>query len=295
MASYKGIVAGIGNKQEDINVIQPEFDAIIRNFIIGQDCILDGLELKGNVLTAGSCIGKGFPGFFPKDTTIDNSDGYIYAAFRTHRNSLIADDFSIVTYPFDIDAETSNEDILHKAGVYYFLLYEKGKKVVKSLYPKNALSSDYTSHINDNGTIGQNVTAYTYGINDNSDKVSTTKYVYNQIKEELAESEYEAITTDNFGQNGYKVIRRAKYCIIEIYTAIAGRSNIEGILNTLPEGFRPRQNTTIAQLSSRQLGTTNEGTIVINTEGNIILSGNAFITTGDYLKTNIFTGGYIAQ
>lgn len=91
---YKGTIAGIGNKvldengkivdEESSNVIYSQFDATIRDFIIGQDGILDGLELSESsgkyILNSGHCIAKGFVGSIE---TCEFDTNTIMAEFET--------------------------------------------------------------------------------------------------------------------------------------------------------------------------------------------------------------------
>lgn len=56
MTEIKGIVAGIGNKEANKNVITPQFDASVVDFMVGGSAIVEGLQLinKGsNVRTIG--------------------------------------------------------------------------------------------------------------------------------------------------------------------------------------------------------------------------------------------------
>ena len=72
---YQGIIAGIGDKSTNTNLIPPELDSAINNFIIGTNTIIQGLELKGDIengytLSAGVCIFNGVRGILENDITI---------------------------------------------------------------------------------------------------------------------------------------------------------------------------------------------------------------------------------
>ena len=57
----KGIVAGIGNKENNENVITPQFDASVVDFMVGGSAIVEGLQLinKGNnVMTISGTTGS---------------------------------------------------------------------------------------------------------------------------------------------------------------------------------------------------------------------------------------------
>lgn len=73
---YQGTIAGIGDKANNINVINPQFDAKIRNFIIGKDCILEGLEIENGMLKAGSCFSHGFVGSIEENINLDKNPAF---------------------------------------------------------------------------------------------------------------------------------------------------------------------------------------------------------------------------
>lgn len=96
MATYQGIIAGIGDKETNTNVIVPQFDAAIRNFIMGKNCILDGFALIGDTLTAGSCIAEGYVGYIEEPIKFDKVPEKVYGIFSVnHSNKL--DEFHIAT------------------------------------------------------------------------------------------------------------------------------------------------------------------------------------------------------
>ena len=61
MTKIKGIVAGVGNKETNENVITPQFDASVVDFMVGGSAIVEGLQLinKGNnVMTISGTTGS---------------------------------------------------------------------------------------------------------------------------------------------------------------------------------------------------------------------------------------------
>lgn len=61
MLQVNGIVAGIGNKSTNQNVIYPDFDATFRRTAFATDClVLSGLELHSGILSAGYALYKGY-------------------------------------------------------------------------------------------------------------------------------------------------------------------------------------------------------------------------------------------
>lgn len=244
MAEYKGIIAGIGDKQNNVNVIDPQFDAKIRKFIIGQNCILEGLELNGDTISAGSCIAEGYVGYLPEQKTLEFPNGYVYGRFKVNQDSLILDEFDIINSNVEILIQ---DDILHNAGEYYLLLYQEGKKVIDAKYPLNAVNSENTDHINDNGTIGSMVTCPTPPVNDNSKKIANTEYVHNQIAEELKIGTAEvdimySYVTANFPVAKIELKRKANWVIAlstYIHNQPINADYVQYTSFTIPEEFRP--------------------------------------------------------
>lgn len=98
MATVVGTIAGIGEKvytesgvldpQKSTNVIYPEFDAKIRNFVLGGDAIIEGLTLRESngkyILSGGSCAHQGIVGTLPNSATFDNNT--IYALYHVNHS-----------------------------------------------------------------------------------------------------------------------------------------------------------------------------------------------------------------
>jgi hypothetical protein len=94
----EGIITGIGDKRLGKNLIKPEYDAIINDFIIGKNTILEGLKLNGNILSAGTCILCGYRGIIDAPKELDTT-AYVYGKFTL--GSIYGgsgeDDFDIIT------------------------------------------------------------------------------------------------------------------------------------------------------------------------------------------------------
>lgn len=271
MAIYKGIIAGIGDKLSGANVITPQFDARVNKFIIGQNCIFDGLTLSGNTLSAGSCLAEGYRGELSNPITLDTT-AYVYGVFKVNHDSNILDEFYIET---SASANTTQNDILHTAGIYYLLLYRNGIVQLPKNYPAKAVYSDNTSHINDNGTLGNNVTCPTQSVNDNSTKVANTAYVHNQIVEEIGYETY----SGSSDRGNYKVFKKANYCLLEIEARFVG--NVYGVAFIVPEQFRPSTEQ-ILYYRKRTSSPVTESTLLIRTNGEIYYSNLPDGNTADF-------------
>lgn len=246
MAQYNGVMAGIGDLENNINVINPEFDARVNNFIIGANGVIKGLEISGNILSAGMCVAQGYRGSIDTDITLDITT-YVYGVFKVYHDPEILDEFYIQTSSTPLDtAKTGNsfgDDILHSAGTYYLRLNNRLK------YPINAVNSENTNILNDNGTIGNNVTCPTQAVNDNSTKVASTAYVYNQIKEEINYTEYISYVYAKSNTSAedipqyveLKFTKKAGYVIVEA-TGKNENFNVSGYtfqIDNIPTEFLP--------------------------------------------------------
>lgn len=243
MTVYKGIIAGIGDKNLGANIIKPEFDAKIYKFIIGKNCIIDGLNLNGNTLSPGMCVAEGYRGELKSPLTLDTT-AYVYGVFKVNFDSDSLDEFYIETSTTKIIRQ---DDILHTSGTYYLLLYKNGAAQLSHNYPQNAVYADNTNHINDNGTLGKNVTAPTQPVNDNSTKVASAEYVHNQIKEEINYDIVElkvysrGINNVSEGQVGILTLKRKAKYVIGVFdlTAGYGSNNARLYTDDIPNGFKP--------------------------------------------------------
>lgn len=386
MALNQGIMAGIGDIANDINVITPQFDAIVNNFIIGQEGIIEGFDLNGNILSAGICVAKGYRGQL--NNSITTTSKYIYGVFKVYFDNTKLDEFYIETSDNPLDNESAGisfgDDILHEPGEYHLVLYApsdvslsfqagdaitttssisasgdytnqkfyylndlydnyqegdiitnvelvgtsatscdlsftedyiiatihgrspnttynfvaqitilraEGARVKNKInYPLNAENADNTDHLNDNGSIGDNVTCPTAHVNDNSNKIASTEYVHNQIEEEInytplnynQSKSYNfndafgatAVLTFNFNFQGKK---KAKLCVIDRIDFSITHTGVDSVdtsisantvLATLPEDFKPINNVVIVP---REYFSSNNTAIGfgIDTNGNV--------------------------
>lgn len=242
---YQGIVAGIGNKEQNINLIMPEFDSAVNKYIIGKNTIIDGLELDGFTLSAGVCILNGVRGMLENKITLDIRD-YVYGRFR---KSLIGDTFHIVTSKTELTDDEYNK---------YLLLYENGiSRISRDYpYPEHAKYANQSKVLGLNGVLDAGVTAQTLSVNAHEtdgaqSRVATVRYVYNQIQEEI-DSDEVTITSQSQSEVPFtwtfeiNIKRKAKYCIATVNTTASNYQNAGvGIDNNLvlaqiPEGFRPK-------------------------------------------------------
>lgn len=296
-----GIITGIGDKSTNTNLITPKIDADVYNFILNKNCIIDGLEVVGNTLTAGVCVLKGYRGILENAETLNN-ETYIYGKFTLNFNNDITDEFEIVKRNSIPQDGTVNPETITTAGIYYLLLYTYvgGSYHINSSldnshkYPLNAYTADETSVVRNGAIIGRYVTTPTAAKNAHLTepfRVANTEYVHNQIDEEIA---YNTQTiTVNKSSSGYiynntltgtiTLKHKAKYVIgnASLTCSMTQQGNISGVLGTANEIFIPTsQKIGILRLSgtSAHEGTTVAITdyfrIAINTNGEISLIDN---------------------
>ena len=155
------VIAGIGEEQTATNVIYPYFDAAFRKFVVGKDCILNGLELSedGLRLTAGSCLGMGFEGELKGTIVFEAAPHKIYGRFVINHSEEL-DHFYIETDPTSSTATPQN-NILYLKGEYWLLLYENGERKVDRNYPENAVTSDYSTHLIEKNGVTPTIAAST--------------------------------------------------------------------------------------------------------------------------------------
>ena len=230
----QGIITGIGNE------ITPEIDAVINEYIVGKNTILKGLELNGNILSAGTCILCGYRG------TLENSQpvagNYVYGKFVIGVNET--DSFSIITSSNSAEPTDGiiNPTSITSAGTYYLRLYANGASQVDSeRYPKQAYISERARHLIAGGIIYSTATTDTAPVNDNSKRVANTEYVQKQIVEELGyEKQVVDISMNGVGYN-LTFEKRARYCLIS-YNISAQRGQPPKTEFKVPRGFEPANN-----------------------------------------------------
>lgn len=240
-----GIIAGIGNKSENKNIIYPEFDANINNYLVGRNTILEGLELQGNTLTAGTCILAGYRGTLEQNINLDTT-AYIYGEFTISFGTDI-DSFNIVTSDTPLPYET-NVSSINSAGTYYLLLYISGEKnselIADKKYPTKANYSDETTTLLSAGTIQEGATGTTLPVNSHTNRpkeIATTQYVYNQIEEQIGYGYYNGNVYNASGELlfSYKLYRKSKYVIGEIINNSSSSNIGIGSYDKIPDGFLP--------------------------------------------------------
>ena len=237
---YQGIVAGIGNKEQNINLIMPEFDSAVNKYIIGKNTIIDGLELDGFTLSAGVCILNGVRGMLENKITLDIRD-YVYGRFR---KSLIGDTFHIVTSKTELTDDEYNK---------YLLLYENGiSRISRDYpYPEHAKYANQSKVLGLNGVLDAGVTAQTLSVNAHEtegaqSKVATVRYVYNQIEKEIdfGETVVDFVSSNGSVIGSLELTRKSKYVIGVATindTSLGGGNLTHSVWGVIPEKFRPVQ------------------------------------------------------
>lgn len=259
MQEYKGVITGIGDKLTGENLIEPQLDAYWRDFVVNSNGILSGFQLKYVdgifTLLPGVCQVLGYVGTYPYEIPVAKTaimSGYIYAVFKINHNDL-ADEFYIITNSTRNPNDVPKDNILNEQGEYWLPIF-KGSILTNHInYPAKAVYSDKSDSLSANGTIDSAVTAVTQPVNDDSNKVATTKYVANQIAKEIDADEiilYFA-ASPAYQQYAYaiKLTRKAKLVVGEVIGWV-DNPNV-GVLSsigndfTLPTGFVPKEDTTV--------------------------------------------------
>lgn len=295
----QGIITGIGNE------ITPEIDAVINDFIVGKNTILKGLELNGNILSAGTCILCGYRGTLENSKTVDGN--YVYGKFVIGVNET--DSFSIFTSSSSTEPTDGiiNPTSITSAGTYYLRLYANGVSQVDSeRYPSKAVTSDRARDLIAGGTIDSKVTTPTAPLNNNSTRVANTKYVHKQIEKEIDEGIGNTPTTVKYTwtNSGVKfshtitilpnIKRRAKYCIASISISVVGKRESDGtimnglvhnytkttVLGELPKGYYPNQNQEMVVSAFEYNNTTYAFVVILQSNGQIVLKNDAEIFSG---------------
>lgn len=254
-----GIVTGIGDKNNNINVITPQIDADLNKYILNKNAIIEGLQIVGNNLTAGMCVLCGYRGKLENSKAIVSSN-YIYAKFTLNFNNTV-DEFDI---QFTNNSYTTPTSIT-SAGTYYLLLYSysNGQYILNpeldtSAYPAKSHEADETDLVKSGAEIESGVTTPT-PLNNNAHlteplRVANTKYVHKQIAEEIAADSTTIDLQISYNNTNHKVAtltleRKAKYVIGSIRTFTIGENdtiaamilaNGTYIAPTIPKnGFNP--------------------------------------------------------
>ena len=302
-----GIVTGIGDKGNNINVIKPEIDADLYKYILGKNAIIEGLEIVGNTLSAGMCTLCGYRGKLEQGKTIPNVT-YIYGKFTLYFDNEIPDEFDIEfsnEQPIDDHEEPAS---ITSAGTYYLLLYLApyppyyGEYILNSVldtpsYPAHSYEADKTDLVRggvDGAIIEDGVIATTQLRNDNSRKVATTEYVHEQIDEEI---NYQTQNINNpvnvKSGNSPDIIlnvnvalkEKAKYVLLNTSFSVSyGPASTfyayvidlasSTILGTVNNAFIPKQNIVLGTIhAGGQDPSADTANIILDTNGNIHTDG----------------------
>lgn len=271
-----GKVTGIGDFSENKNLITPDIDADLYNYILNKDAIINGLQIVGNTLTAGMCVLKGYRGILENDEPVGTEE-LIYGKFTLYFNNEIPDEFDIIKTNSIPQDGIVNPESITGAGIYYLKLYRYsdgqyklsdnlsynyyGQSGADYKYPLKAYEADETNLLRSAGTIAEGATAWTQKRNSHNASnpnaninrlVATTEYVHNQIEEEIAYSTENVSMAITYVQTigGRKTLRKtftikrkAKYVIakIENITGYIGNGFSSQTIATIPNGYRPSQ------------------------------------------------------
>ena len=259
----EGIITGIGDKELGKNLIKPEYDAVINNFIIGKNTILEGLELNGNNLSTGACILCGYRGIIEESKTLDTT-AYVYGEFTINFDTKIEDSFNIVTSTTAL-TKNVNPSQITSAGTYYLSLYISGVEKIdrEHSYPKNSQYSAETDYVGDNVVISSTATTPTETKtitnelgeeetvvatdlhNEYPNRVANTEYVHAQIDREI---DYGTATANVMSKG--KIVgtvtfyRKSKY--VKGIIKSSGVATASTITLSFPQGFIPNENVKIA-------------------------------------------------
>lgn len=239
----QGIITGIGNE------ITPEIDAVINDFIVGENTIIKGLDWFGNTLNAGMCQLCGYRGVL--EETITTTAKYVYGKFILNFRKDIEDEFYIET---SSTAKTTNVNptSITSAGTYYLLLYTNKTTTLPTYkYPNQANTSDRARDLIAGGTIDSTATTPTEKnllgqvvVNlhkTQPNRVANTEYVQKQIVEELGyEKQVVDISMNGVGYN-LTFEKRARYCLIS-YNISAQSGQLPKTEFKVPRGFEPANN-----------------------------------------------------
>lgn len=225
-------------------------------------------------------------GHFIGETTVKfplRADIVKIAVYPNNDNS----DYNMPSNIIKLNATHSEGEITIQANVYssdpYFdvliiVQYEDISSKSRD-YPKKAWYSIETEIVAENGQLLDGVTAKTQAVDDNSDKVATTKYVKEQIKKDIHYLE-QSLNTDSgistkFTTN-LTVKKKAGYALLDLNIDIikqgpVGGTPAEFIFAELPDEFHPKQQIVVGELSNDSDYSYSISLIVISTQGKICL------------------------
>ena len=242
MATIQGIVAGISI--DDSNKIEPQFDAMVYDYIIGRDGHSLSFSSSGSTLTVnGFAIADGVRGFFDNEIITIGANGYLYVKFTTYHDETVAD---TVELEWSATALTETHDNIGSiAGIYRM----KVLTIVNSVATTNngMISIQNTQNADEaetvTTTIAAGATGTTPATTDNSTKVATTAFVNNAINakiNEFATAQFSGANgvVLNASKNEIKKQGRTVICNFEGTNSGSGGS-YGSVIMTIPVNFRP--------------------------------------------------------
>lgn len=264
-----GIITGIGN------IITPEIDAVINEYIINKNCIISGLGLYKTdagayALSAGMCIFDGYRGVLEQEISDVGEGSYIYAKFVLNFNEEVKDEFYIVVSEIEI----TTSDFVNGAGTYYMELYNGWAQSTIPTPSVSQIKYPYITEVSDKAsnlttitypdgttqapTIGSSATTPTAEVNSHIEdstkyRIVNAEYVHNQIQEELAVSQTTvpiySIDSSTIQIGTMTLYRRGQVVWGTAVTTEVGYA--QGTISfTLPEGYIPTEDTRILIMSA---------------------------------------------
>ena len=264
------VITGLGDKNNNINLIQPELDAELYKYIVGKNAIIYGLNIQNNsVIKAGMAILDGYRVILGEDANIGSIPyNHIYARLKFYDNKTTPSVFFVHGADGEINYETTGSDANGTYVVYAIELYawnSSANQYICSIstptlegYPKKSYYANETEKVLATGTLEDGVTAVTQPKNTHDLRIghenddinrspATTLYVHNQIEEEINYGTYSGnFLNSNNGVIGTFVLqRKAKYVVmtlsqIDVLNA-SPLGTIPSVIATIPNGFLPTQ------------------------------------------------------
>lgn len=246
MQEYQGIVAGIGDAVTGTNLIPPEMDAALYDFIIGRPkCIIDGLEWDGSILSPGTCVCNGYRGMLDEAVSLSENT-YIYGKFELHGDTN--DKFVIIGSNVELTSSTLGND---------YVTIKRGSNQTTNRYDYISAAEYAEESLIVTERLENGVTAEDQSVNDNSSHVANTRYVHNQIEEEINYGTSSCtIYSDGSNIGTISLERKAKMVVgIISFNAINGYLD-ENTTFTIPQGYRPKSTVivTAARIYAQNVG-----------------------------------------
>lgn len=295
MATVQGIIAGISVNNS--NKIEPDFDAMVYDYIINQDGHKLSFSTNDTILTVnGFAIADGIRGFFDNEQITIAANGYLYVLFTTHYNEAVADTVEL-EWSATALTETHN-NIGSVAGIYRMkvLTIVNGSQTVNNEITGvlNAQNADVAQTVST--TIAAGATGTTPATTDNSTKVATTAFVNAAVQakfDEITTTGFTAASNVTLSTNEVK--KQGKTVIFNLYATItAPYLEANSPIATLPVYFRPASQ--ISGLISWGDNITLDDGLYIGTDG-VLRDTNRLNADlyGNQPKIKLFNIGFIAQ